>query len=314
LSFALCHDLPADNASLRRRVFQGEIFLLPAGAASLRLCDALLKIAAENILGETGNVTATNRAAVAEMLRKQPNQSGEDRARAEHAVIKEALLNEPGFDDLLLAILDESGFETNEVRFDPLRLRISYDGGYRKEINRRSNSVHRDTWYANSQSQINFWMPLHQVSASDAFSFYVDRFDLATPNTSEHFDYDLWMKTTGWQSNKVLSSYPTSEEDPEALGKKLSFSAEAGQLLIFSASHLHQTNPNDSGLARYSVDFRVVHQADLASGLGAPNVDNLSRGDATRDYRKSHRKNYGKDYRKSHSKNFAKDEITDAKA
>ncbi|MBU6450971.1 MAG: hypothetical protein KGS72_04275 [Cyanobacteria bacterium REEB67] len=287
MSVLFSDDLPADNESLRRRIFQGEIFLLPAGAASLCLCDALLQIASDNILGEKQTVTAGNRQVVAAALRAAPGRSGEEGARAGHAIVKEALLAEPTFDELLLAVLDECGFERQEVLFDPLRMRISYDGGYKEEINRRSNSVHRDTWYANSQSQINFWMPLHDVSAADAFSFYLKNFASAVPNTSEQFDYDLWMKTTGWQSSMILSTFPTADADPRSLGERTSFSARAGQLLLFSASHLHQTNPNDSGLARYSVDFRIVHRADLASGLAAPNVDNLSQGDATRDYRKN---------------------------
>jgi hypothetical protein len=46
-----------------------------------------------------------------------------------------------------------------------------------------------------------------------------------------------------------------------------------GEILTFSGSHLHGTVPNDTEQTRFSIDFRLVHIADLLSRRGAVNVD-----------------------------------------
>ena len=58
----------------------------------------------------------------------------------------------------------------------------------------------------------------------------------------------------------------------------------AGGVILFSAAHLHETVPNTSGLARYSVDFRTIHFDDVVSHQGARNVDSRCTGTTLRDY------------------------------
>ena len=57
-----------------------------------------------------------------------------------------------------------------------------------------------------------------------------------------------------------------------------------GGLILFSAAHLHETVPNTSGLARYSIDFRTVHKGDAAARRGAANLDSRCTGTTMRDY------------------------------
>jgi hypothetical protein len=47
---------------------------------------------------------------------------------------------------------------------------------------------------------------------------------------------------------------------------------------------LHASTPNTSGLARYSVDFRIVNVPDLMVGRGAPLIDAYCTGSAIRDF------------------------------
>jgi hypothetical protein len=42
--------------------------------------------------------------------------------------------------------------------------------------------------------------------------------------------------------------------------------------------------PNNSGLTRFSIDFRTVFEDDLLKGNGAPDVDNASTGTTLIDY------------------------------
>ena len=57
-----------------------------------------------------------------------------------------------------------------------------------------------------------------------------------------------------------------------------------GGLIMFSGAHLHETVPNTSGLARYSIDFRTVHLDDVAAHKGAGNVNSRCTGTTMGDY------------------------------
>ncbi|MEC9234689.1 MAG: hypothetical protein VX740_03885 [Pseudomonadota bacterium] len=169
--------------------------------------------------------------------------------------------------------------------YDVLRLRCSPHNGYTNPAAARSYSAHRDTWFANPDAQINFWVPLFDVTEAQSFAFYPSYFNQATANNSADFDYNIWRDSTGFQNAKASSSavYPsltTPVHDPA----RFAFNCAAGDILVFSAAHLHQPQNNNSGRTRFSIDFRLVDLDDAARGQGAPNVDNESKGNAQSDY------------------------------
>ncbi|HZT48040.1 MAG TPA: hypothetical protein VFA64_08690 [Hyphomicrobiaceae bacterium] len=57
-----------------------------------------------------------------------------------------------------------------------------------------------------------------------------------------------------------------------------------GGIIVFSGAQLHETVPNTTDLARYSIDFRTVHHDDVLGRRGAPNVDARCTGTTMRDY------------------------------
>ena len=62
------------------------------------------------------------------------------------------------------------------------------------------------------------------------------------------------------------------------------FLPEPGGIILFSGAQLHETVPNTTEVARYSIDFRTVHLDDLVDRRGAPNVDAACTGTTMRDY------------------------------
>lgn len=159
------------------------------------------------------------------------------------------------------------------TRVDTPRLRVITHGDEKNPETRAVYVVHRDTWYGCPQDQINWWMPLFHTPLAQAFGFFPRYFREPVPNTSQIFEYDHWMKTVGWHGSTDLTRYPQPNADIEKEGM-VRFDFEAGDLLLFSAHHLHQTQPNPiPNSARWSLDFRSSgHQS------ASPNVDNLSRG------------------------------------
>jgi hypothetical protein len=265
-----------NNDEFRTRIYSGEIFLLPATVSRTNLTVRLLQILNEQIK-TVGGITN----AQAELSSEQ--------IIARHNNIKKILLTNFEMEPLLFAVLEELNFDLSHIAYDPIKMRIALHRGHLNPVTKRSNSLHRDTWYANPSCQINFWMPLVSVNRTNAFHFYEECFERNLPNTSEQFDYDQWMQTTGWQNSSGAGFFPEIHDAcTSELGKKTFFSAEPGQLLIFSAAHLHKTTANDSGFPRFSVDFRVVDVEDLKKGIGARDVDNRSTGSALNGYRRPH--------------------------
>ncbi len=197
------------------------------------------------------------------------------------------LICQPDFGkDTLQAVLEDTGFDTARVLRDVLRLRIAPHMGFTNRHAKSAYSIHRDTWYANPSCQINFWVPLFDVRPTQGFNFYPAFFNKPVPNTSHLFDYSLWQDGGGFgkvKTKTLHTLYPTvTAEIPK--DDACSFTCKAGDLVIFSAAQLHGNCQNLSHLTRYSIDFRVVHQDDIHKCLGAPNVDNHSKGSALCDY------------------------------
>jgi hypothetical protein len=137
---------------------------------------------------------------------------------------------------------------------------------------------HRDTWYGNSSSQINFWIPLIEIFPENGFGFFPNYFSKPVKNNSKLFDYQKWKENGGYQSfNKTQRIFPTIQETiPER--ERRSFFLKQDQAILFSGSHLHGTNSNLSGFTRFSIDMRIVFLNDHENNLGAPNVDNEAKG------------------------------------
>ena len=71
------------------------------------------------------------------------------------------------------------------------------------------------------------------------------------------------------------------DQDYKPEGKTY-FSAKAGQILFFSANHLHQTIMIRSDLTRFSFDFRIIDKTDIQQSLSAPCKDSKCSGTSIR--------------------------------
>jgi hypothetical protein len=273
------------NDELRQRVYAGEVFLLPATAASRKLAARALRILSDQ--AETSG--QKDRPAIVREAMEANTLTPHEMAalREMHGTIKVKISTDQEGENQLKHLLGELGFRTEDTIYDALRLRLVLSGDAGRPENARSHSVHRDTWYANSQSQINFWLSLRDVVEEETFGFFADYFDRPIANSSAGFDYQRWMSTTGWQNTTISGEYPrvTDLDFKPTQASKQTFAAYAGEILIFSAAHLHQTNPLDNGKARFSLDFRALSTGDHHEKIGAPNYDNASTGSAIQDYK-----------------------------
>lgn len=264
------HPKPQDSSALRRAVYDGAVFKDQAGVASKALA-ADMYAAVQGVLG-ADIASIHERASFADIyppltaLRQKIAASADCRAAMQ-------------------AVMAQAGLNADQYLIDDLRLRCVMHNGHLNAGSAKAYALHRDTWYGNPQSQINFWIPLHDVDTRMAFTFYPAYFNRAIANTSHGFNFLEWIEKTGWQGAKNApdNDYPRATERPDTAG--VTFDAHAGDVVIFSAAHLHESTPNASGVTRFSLDFRAVHKQDHTNGVGAPNADNGSSPDALGGYK-----------------------------
>jgi hypothetical protein len=190
-------------------------------------------------------------------------------------------LKEPEFLQGTLSLLESLDIPLQGLRLDQLRLRAVTPGLEDIEAAAPVFFAHRDTWYGNPKCQINVWIPLHEVGPRNSFRFFLDYFQTEIANDSKHFDADEF-RGFGRLEPATGYCYPRALLDPG--GEVYDVCMKSGDVLLFSAAHLHQTLPNRTDNVRFSVDFRFYLEHHLEAHSGAPDPDNESRGLMTEGY------------------------------
>jgi len=142
--------------------------------------------------------------------------------------------------------------------------------------------LHRDTWASNDMTQLSWWAPLMPLPVSEdggvaTVRLHPSFFRRSVPNTSKEWDFDELRACR--RRGEAYPQLPVcSVEDGSRLAAEIEADAapvvvEPADLVCFSSAHLHASAPNSAGVPRFSTEVRTVCPADVALGLGAPNVD-----------------------------------------
>jgi len=185
------------------------------------------------------------------------------------------------------AVLEAFGCDLDDTYFDVPRLRIVPHGGYLSSGVSYAYKAHRDIWYASPTAQVNWWLPVFDVTADRAMSFFTEYWEKPLKNSSAEFDYGDWCavgrKMAATQVKEDTRKHPLPQESV-SVASELRIAGTRGEVIMFSASQLHSTAPNQSGATRFSIDFRTFSLKDLRSGRGAPNIDTKSTGTTIGDF------------------------------
>jgi len=179
--------------------------------------------------------------------------------------------NDTGIEDAWREILAVSGFPPEEMLHDRLRLRAVPS---RERLhNRRARPLHphRDSWGSGIMAQVNWWLPLYPLAPTRTMLIWPGYFHRPVANTSDEWDYDTLMQQRG--GNYPL--LPVARSAPPEPGEPVLI--EPGELLAFSAAHLHAGIADGSGITRLSLDTRTVWRRDVEENRGAPDVDGAPR-------------------------------------
>jgi hypothetical protein len=257
----------------RRGLYRGQLYVLPAAPSSLRL-----------------------RAFAAQMIEEAVQPLNPVRAQFNLPVeqfvsiiapLKPQFIHHPTTRGLIRDVVREAGCDVEKTYIDVPRLRIVTHGGYLTSGVGYVHHPHRDTWYSAPMSQINWWVPIYDITSENSMAFHPRYWSQAVKNDSNEFNYYEWNRNGRANAASHIKSDTRKQPKPQEpidLEPEIRVVSEPGGMLLFSAAQLHSTVPNTSGVTRYSIDFRTVHLDDVADERGAPNIDSRSSGTSLRDF------------------------------
>ncbi len=200
-------------------------------------------------------------------------------------VWKPQFIHHPRSKELLKAVVQQAGFDPAETMYDVPKPRTSYPSDHLTTGIAYAFPWHRDTWYAAPAQQINLWFPVANVTPRNAMKFDLSCFDKAVENDSAGFDAYQANRdrlTAASHVGKDTRSRPGART--HVAGDELVVLPAPGQILMFSGAQLHASIQNTSGVARYSVDFRILDRRDVLANKGAPLVDVHCSGTMLREF------------------------------
>lgn len=201
--------------------------------------------------------------------------------------LKSGFTNDQETKRLIRQVLIEFGCDVEKTYFDVPRIRIVTSDNYLTAGVGYAYKAHRDTWYSSPQAQVNWWLPVFDLTPDNTMSLYPGYWKNPIKNSSKDFNYDEWCKqgrvlaTT--QTGVDTRKHPLPQEEIDTT-TETRFVLSSAEVMLFSASQLHATAPNTSGRTRFSIDFRTIHIDDISQGIGAPNIDNDSTGTTLSDF------------------------------
>jgi hypothetical protein len=134
--------------------------------------------------------------------------------------------------------------------------------------------------------QLNWWIPIYPLDPDNSMAFYPRYVKEPVENNSEIYNYYEWNTKNRAAAAQHVKSDTREQPKPQQQLDPLTvrYLPPPGGIIVFSGAQLHETVPNTTDVARYSIDFRTVHLDDVVARRGAPNLDSRCTGTTMRDY------------------------------
>ena len=170
------------------------------------------------------------------------------------------------------------GFDLADTFADRLILRVIPPLSIHQGFAHSHVEKHRDTWGANIYQQINWWAPIYPIARNRTIGFYPENWLKPLANTTGTWRFKEYLAARKEQPPEYVPDYPSTPQllvQPQ--GQPFRPVIKPGDLLCFSAAHLHGSIPNSSRFTRFSFETRTVSMSDIKSGRAAPNIDNQAK-------------------------------------
>jgi hypothetical protein len=261
-----------ETKELRRRLFNGDIVIIEPTSSSLELA-AL----ARDLVWEA--FTPLNPLDAHSSI-------GPDEYATALKTAKSKLEQHPQTQRLVVGILADLRCNPATTLFSAPHLQCMPNEGYLSSGPTRPFQPHRDTWHGAPNMQINWWMPVFDMTPENGIAFHPEFWGRPVPNSSSEYNHDEWTAANR-DASVAESVHPTIVGDVELDSiHNPSFKPilQTGGIVLFSAAHLHSTVVNRTDQTRFSIDFRTVDAEDVATFEGADNVDAEATGTTLRSF------------------------------
>jgi hypothetical protein len=270
---ALLLDSKHEDDLRRKRLYAGDLYLYTPTPATRAFCDFAREM-------------------IASAFSPHPPEHAQEAMPVERyaeilSQLKPAFIHHPDSKKHIQSILTEAGCDPRGTYFDVPRMRSSTYGGYLTTGIAYAFHAHRDTWYSAPLCQLNWWLPIYDLSPGNGMAIHTAYFARPVKNGSATYDYAEWNRTSRFKAAEQIGKDTRVQPHPEEpldLDGSLDVVAERGGMLVFSASHLHSSIDNQTGRTRFSIDFRTVHLDEVESGGGSKNHDSHCTGTTLGDY------------------------------
>jgi hypothetical protein len=256
----------------RGRLYAGDIFILSPTAGTRSLIELARKMIEEAFAPHDPRTIHERRTAeeVAGILGR----------------LKPQFIHHPECKKLIPKIMQEHDINLEKLYFDVPRLRSAYPSHFLSSGIAYAFHPHRDTWYSAPMCQLNWWLPIYSLEPNNAMAFYPRYFKEAVNNNSHTYNYYEWNTKNRAAAAQHVKSDTREQPKPQQQLEPITvrYLPPPGGIILFSGAQLHETVPNTTKFARYSIDFRTVNYDDVIARRGAPDIDTRSTGTTMRDY------------------------------
>jgi hypothetical protein len=207
----------------------------------------------------------------------------DDDERAEtYAAVRRKYANSPEVKQLWQDVFAEAGLDPEQTARDRLVLRFNPPVAPEQEHAGRRGigtvHLHRDTWGTNLYAQINWWAPVWPLDPGRTLVFHPHLFGRPVENSTMGFDIASVIQ----RSREAPETVRAAEMVPQPLTplpheEGIPVLIEPGEVIAFSAQHVHGGVTNRTGKTRISLETRTLFIPDHVRGCGAPNVDGRAR-------------------------------------
>lgn len=274
MNHTVYYDSHMSDDARRAALFEGQLFVYSPRKSSLAFVDfarGLIRDAFEPLDPETA----------------QHHMSVEDYAKV-LVKLKPGFIHHPQSKTLMRDLFVEMGCDLERTYFDVPKMRSSTSDNYLTTGIAYAWHPHRDTWYSAPACQINWWIPIFDITSDNAMAFHPAYWGHPVKNSSKGYNYYKWnLQHRGDHVGQFLKEDPRplpKPTEPVQLDPQIRLIVPAGGIIFFSGAQMHSSVPNTSGRTRFSIDFRVVHLDDVANKKGTPRVDEECTGTTMRDY------------------------------
>jgi len=273
VAIAIHHDSRLSDDARRERLYVGDLFVYAPRASTRALCDFAREL--------TRDAFAPHDPELAQHALPV------ERYAAVLAALKPRFIHHPEAKRRIRAVLADFGCDGDLTYFDVPRLRTSTSDGYLTTGIAYAFHPHRDTWYSAAQCQLNWWLPVSELTGDNGIAIHPRYWAEPVANGSRDYDYAEWNRSSRFRAASQIGADTRRQPKPEQpleTDDEIRPLLPVGGLLLFSAAHLHASVENTSGRTRLSIDFRTVHRGDAERGHGAPNRDSACTGTALGDF------------------------------